>query len=200
VAYHFFFPARAFAHLFSWAALIRARPSAEMRRRPRLFRKPALPPALTLFHRALCAAAILRRAANGMVRRPVRAERRLPARRWAILSAMDSRAAIARSSRSRSARSCCMTLSRFGISADCSMQTWPRAASAPCRFWGTQARSTPGIPPRADGAVRVWQYERQSPRWTEDRRHDSKDPVCSTDRAALLLPRAKNDFTCNAGC
>jgi len=65
---HVFLPALTFAHLLRWAALIRARPSAEIRR-PRPDREAALRPtlrsftlrwlALTLFHRALCAAAIL---------------------------------------------------------------------------------------------------------------------------------------------
>ena len=92
-------PALTFAHLLRWAALIRARPSAEIRR-PRPDRETALPPtlrwpALTLRHRARCAAAILRRAAGDMVRRLVRAELRRPARRGIVV--IDFRAEMTRS-------------------------------------------------------------------------------------------------------
>ena len=124
----YFLPALTFAHLLRCAALIRASPSAERRRRPRPDRETALRPtlrwlALNFFHRCLCAAAILLRAASDMVLRLARVELRLPARRGAALSLMDSRAAMARSRRSRSARSCCTTVSMSVISADSNTST-----------------------------------------------------------------------------
>jgi len=124
----YFLPALTLAHLFRCAALIRASPSAERRRRPRPDREAALRPtlpwlALNFFHRARCAAAILRRAASDIVRRLVRAEIRLPARRGAVLSPMDSRAAMARSRRSRCSRSCWTIVFMAVIGADSTMYT-----------------------------------------------------------------------------
>jgi hypothetical protein len=57
-----------FAHLALLAALIRARPAAEMRRLGAI--ATTFPCPFTLAHRARCAAAILARAAALMVRRP----------------------------------------------------------------------------------------------------------------------------------
>jgi hypothetical protein len=151
---HFFLPALTFAHLLRWAALILASPFGERCRRLRPDREAALGPtlcwlALTLFHRALCAAAILRRAASDMVRR-VRAEGRLLARRGIVLSAMDSRAVMARSRRSRSSRSCCMRLSRFAI-ARIVAREGGHGGPRPAPVSRNAGRSTPGIQRRAVG-------------------------------------------------
>lgn len=100
----YFLPALNLRHRARAAARIRARPSGEICRRPRLrFGTARLPSICWLARsralRALCAARILA-IAVAVNRRSVREE--LPARRGVVFSRMDVRATMALSRRSRS--------------------------------------------------------------------------------------------------
>jgi len=107
---YFFFPALTFAHLARAAALILARPAAEMCRFG--LDLDFCDPLRCIAHLARCAAAIRLRAAADIVR-PLLLLEELPLR--------DVRAFVAASRRSRSCWSSRMIASIFGMAGNCSI-------------------------------------------------------------------------------